>query len=64
MEKENIEKKINSQYNCEAFAKIDDGNVKVVVDKCENSKTLANNIMRLVQEQFSDKMYISVKFSS
>ena len=60
---ENIEKKINSQYNCEAFAKIDDGNVKVVVDKCENSKTLANNIMRLVQEQFSDKMYISVKFS-
>lgn len=61
---ENIEKKINSQYNCEAFVKIDDGNVKVVVDKCENSKTLANNIMRLVQEQFSDKMYISVKFSS
>ncbi len=61
---ENIEKKINSQYNCEAFAKIDDSNVKVVVDKCENSKTLANNIMRLVQEQFSDKMYISVKFSS
>ena len=61
---ENIEKKINSQYNCEAFAKIDDGNVKVVVDKCENSKTLANNIMRLVKEQFSDKMYISVKFSS
>ena len=58
------ENKINSQYNCEAFAKIDDGNVKVVVDKCENSKTLANNIMRLVQEQFSDKMYISVKFSS
>ena len=61
---ENIEKKINSQYNCEAFAKIDNSNVKVVVDKCENSKTLANNIMRLVQEQFSDKMYISVKFSS
>ena len=61
---ENIEKKINSQYNCEAFTKIEDGNVKVVVDKCENSKTLANNIMRLVQEQFSDKMYISVKFSS
>ncbi len=61
---ENIEKKINSQYNCEAFTKIDDSNVKVVVDKCENSKTLANNIMRLVQEQFSDKMYISVKFSS
>ena len=61
---ETIEKKINSQYNCEAFAKIDNNTVKVVVDKCDNSKSLANNIMRLVQEQFSDKMFISVKFGA
>ena len=61
---ETIEKKINSQYNCEAFTKIESNSVKVVVDKCENSKSLANNIMRLVQEQFSDKMYISVKFGA
>ncbi len=61
---ENIEKKVNSEYNCETFAKVEDTSVKVVVDKCENSKTLANNIMRLVQEQFDDKMYISVQFES
>lgn len=61
---ESIEKKINSDYNCEAFTKIQDTSVKVVVDKCENSKTLANNIMRLVQEQFDKKMYISVQFES
>ena len=61
---ETIEKNINSQYNCEAFAKIEDSTVKVVVDKCDNSKSLANNIMRLVQEQFTDKMYISVKFGA
>ena len=61
---ETIEKKINSEYNCEAFSKIEDTSVKIVVDKCENSKTLANNIMRLVQEQFDDKMYISVQFES
>lgn len=61
---ETIEKKINSDYQCEAFAKIEDTSVKVVVDKCENSKTLANNIMRLVQEQFEEKMYISVQFES
>ncbi len=59
---ESIEKKINNQYNCEAFTKIDNNTVKVVVDKCDNSKSLANNIMRLVQEQFTDKMFISVKF--
>lgn len=61
---ESIEKKIGSEYDCEAFTKIEDTSVKVVVDKCENSKTLANNIMRLVQEQFDNKMYISVKFQS
>ncbi|MCI6266456.1 MAG: SpoIIIAH-like family protein [Erysipelotrichaceae bacterium] len=61
---ESIEKKINSTYQCEAFTKIEDTSVKVVVDKCENSKSLANNIMRLVQEQFEEKMYISVQFES
>ena len=27
------------------------------------SNTTANNIMRLVQKEFDDKMYISVKFN-
>ena len=61
---ETIEKKINEKYNCETFAKIEETSVKVVVDKCENSKKLANNIMRLVQEQFENKMYISVQFET
>lgn len=61
---ENIEKKIKSTYECEAFSKIEDTSVKVVVDKCTSSKALANNIMRLVQAEFDKKMYISVQFSS
>ena len=61
---ETIEKKIESDYQCQAFTKIENTSVKVVVDKCENSKALANNIMRLVQEQFDKKMYISVQFES
>ena len=61
---ESIEKKIKEQYQCETFAKIEETSVKVVVDKCENYKKLANNIMRLVQEQFDKKMYISVQFES
>ena len=59
---ETLEKKIKEKYSCETFAKIEDSSVKIVVDKCENSKKLANNIMRLVQEQFNNKMYISVQF--
>lgn len=61
---ETIEKKINSTYQCQSFAKIEKNSVKVVVDKCENSLTLANNIMRLVQQQFDEKMYISVQFEA
>lgn len=61
---ETIEKKIENTYQCQSFTKIDDASVKVVVDECENSKSLANNIMRLVQEQFDKKMYISVQFES
>lgn len=61
---ESIESKINTTYNCNTFTKIDNTSVKVVVDECENSKSLANNIMRLVQEQFDNKMYISVQFES
>lgn len=61
---ETIEKKINSNYNCETFTKIENNSVKVVVDNCENSKSLANNIMRSVQEEFDSKMYISVQFES
>ena len=61
---ETIEKKINSTYSCETFTKIENTSVKVVVDNCKNSKTLANNIMRSVQEEFDNKMYISVLFES
>ena len=59
---ENIEKKIKEQYKCDAFTKIEKTEVRVVVSGCEQSKTLANNIMRLAQEQFDSKMYISVQF--
>lgn len=61
---ETLEKKIKEKFSCETFAKVEETSVKIVVDKCENSKKLANNIMRSVQEEFENKMYISVQFSS
>ncbi len=59
---ENLEKKIKEKFKLDAFVKIDDNQVRVVVSSNEQDVTLANNIMRLVQEEFDDKMYISVKF--
>ncbi len=59
---EKIESQIKEKYQCDAFTKIEKTEVRVVVDGCDQSKSLANNIMRLVQEQFDSKMYISVQF--
>ena len=60
---ETIESNIKEACNCENFVKIDGDNVRVVLDSEENSTSAANNIMRLVQKEFDEKMYISVKFN-
>jgi len=60
---ETLESNIKEICNCENFVKIDGDNVRVVLDSEDSSATTANKIMRLVQEDFEDKMYISVKFN-
>lgn len=60
---ETLESKIKEICSCENFVKIDGDNVRVVLDSDDSSATTANNIMRLVQKEFDDKMYISVKFN-
>ena len=59
---ETIESNIKEICNCENFVKIDGDNVRVVLDSDDSSAGTANKIMRLVQEEFDEKMYISVKF--
>lgn len=60
---ETLESKIKEKCSCESFVKIDGDNVRVVLDSEDSSVTTANNIMRLVQKEFDEKMYISVKFN-
>ena len=59
---ENLEKKIKKNYNLDCFTKIDNKNIDVVCISKEHDKKLANNIMRTLQEEYKDKMYITVKF--
>lgn len=59
---EKLEDLIKSTYNLGSFIKIDDDQIRVVVESTDTSASLANNIMRTIQNQFDDKMYISVKF--
>ena len=60
---ETLENKIKEVCNCENFVKIDGDNVRVVLDSDDVSTSNANNIMRLVQNEFENKMYISVKYN-
>ena len=59
---EEIEKQIKEQYKLDSFVKIDDKNIEVVVIKDKHDNSIANNIMRLVQANYDDKMYITVTF--
>ncbi len=61
---ETIESKIKATYNYDNFVKINSDQIRVVVGAKEHNVELANNIMRLVQEEFDKKMYISVEFQA
>ncbi len=59
---QSLEKKLQETYNLETFVKINGSDIQVVVSSSEHDKTLANNIMRTIQENFDTKKYVSVKF--
>lgn len=59
---ESYEKAIKKDYKIDCFVKIDNSNVGVVCVSDKHDGTLANNIMRLIQKDYKNKMYITVKF--
>jgi len=59
---ENLEKKIKKEYELNCFIKIDNNNINVVCVSQKHDSTLANNIMRLIQKEYDNKMDITVKF--
>ena len=59
---EEIKNKLNSKLKLSVFVKINGNSVSVTVKKENHDYSLANDIMRAVQEEFKDKVYVSVKF--
>ena len=59
---ENIKNKIKKEYKLNSFVKIDNNTVNIVIPDDKHDYSLANNIMRLVQKEFENKVYVSVKF--
>ncbi len=59
---ESLEKKIKEKFNLESFIKIKNDQITVTIASKEHNTTLANNIIRSIQEEFDKNMYIVVKF--
>ncbi len=59
---EELEKQIKKEFKLDSFVKIDNTNVSVVCVSSKHDNSLANSIMRLIQSEYDNKMYITVKF--
>lgn len=57
-----IEKKIKEKFELDSFVKIDNEDISIVVIKKDHDISLANKIMRSVQEEFKDQKSIAIKF--
>lgn len=60
---ENLESILKKTYNISCFVKVDNNNISVTSTEEKHDTTLANNIMRTIQEQYDEKMYITVTFT-
>ena len=59
---EQLEKEIKDKYKIDNFVKIDNNKVIVTAISEKHDKELANNIMKLIQKQFNEKITITIKF--
>ena len=59
---ETLEKTIKKEYGINCFIKIDNSNAEVVCVAKDHDSKLANNIMRLIQNEYKNKMFVTVKF--
>lgn len=62
-DEENIEKILKNEFNLDSFVKITSSNINIVVSSDENSYSLANNIIRRINEEYKNSMYVTVKFN-
>ena len=59
---ETLKQKLKQEFKLSGFVKIDNDIVDVVVKSSNHDKSLAVNIMKSLQEEFTEKKYISVSF--
>ena len=63
-EEDLIQNNIKKEFELDSFVKINEDNIQVVIIKDSHHTSLANNIMRFIQENYDTKKTISVEFKS
>lgn len=59
---EKLEKKVKSCCNIDSFIEIDNNEINVVGISSNHSISLANDIMRAIQEEYQEKVSVTVNF--
>ncbi len=57
-----LETKILDKFGIKSYIEINNDNIKVVINSKEHDASLANSIMRSLQEEYKEKMYITIQF--
>lgn len=59
---ESIESKLLDKLKIKTYVEINDSDIKVIVKSTEHSPSVANDIMRCIQEEYESKVNITVQF--
>lgn len=57
-----LKEKIKKEFKLNSFIKISDNSISVTIADNNHSTASANNIMRSIQEEYQNEMYITVKY--
>lgn len=58
-----LEDKIQNNLNLNSYVEINNDNIVVTISSKEHNATIANDIMRCIQEEFDEKKNITIKFA-
>lgn len=57
-----LEEKIQDKFKIKSYIEIENDKIKVVINSNTHNASLANDIMRCIQEEYEEKKFITVKF--
>ena len=57
-----LKEKLKKEFKLNSFIKINDNSISVTIASDSHDAASANNIIRSIQEEYTDEMYITIKY--